>query len=466
MTAVLLAACGTPRPTTTVHFAPADSLPAAPEGAPLDPPAPRPGETVDYAPASPSSGDVLNPERGFMVDVDLVGGRDIDTVRARGYTLGYAGVRLDAFRKRPLTDGFRRALDRGFAHVRAAGIKVVLRFVYNDSARGADASKWQILAHIDQLRPVLEANADVIAVMDAGFIGAWGEWHSSTNGLDNARDRGDILYAVLHALPATRAVTLRSPRYKVDAYGGVIAEGNAWNGSDAARVGHHNSCFLASDSDLGTYPEPIEQWKDLVAADGRFAPVGGETCQWNPPRTDCPTAVAELARLHWSFLNALYHKDVLGGWREQGCYDDIARHLGYRLEVRSVTFDRDVAPGSTLHVAVKLVNTGYAAMFNARPLFFVLDDQRIWVRAEPRGWQPGEEVTVKAELPVPATMAPGHHRLGLWLPDADPRLQAPEHVDHYSVRFANTAWDSPVNVLTDRIVVREPDSPRAPGQGR
>ncbi len=402
-----------------------------------------------------STRDLLNPERGFMVDVDLIAGRDVTAVRARGYTLAYAGVRLDAHRDGPLPASLLEALDTGFAAVRAAGIKVVLRFVYNDAASGRDASKGRILAHIAQLQPVLAANADVIAVMDAGFIGAWGEWHSSTNGLDNTRDRGDVLYAVLHALPPSRSVTLRSPRYKVDAYGTSDSEAQAFDGSDPSRVGHHNSCFLASVNDLGTYADPIERWKDVVADQGRFTPVGGETCQLNPPRSDCETATAELARLHWSFLNALYHRAVLERWQTQGCYPEIARDLGYRIELRSATFDRAVAPGGELGLEIRLVNTGYAAMFNARPVYVTFDDTRTVLAVDPRRWQPGEAVTITATVHIPATTTLGRHRLGLWLPDADPRLQARELVELYSVRLANTVWAAPINVLTDDVIVSQ-----------
>src|SRR5207249_176353 len=120
--------------------------------------------------------------------------------------------------------------------------------------------------------PVLRANADVIAVMDAGFIGAWGEWHSSTHGLDNVRDRNDILAAVLAALPPSRSATVRSPLYKVGAFTGRISAVRAHDGSPASRVGHGNSCFLASDNDAGTYGEPIDRWKEFVADEGRYTP--------------------------------------------------------------------------------------------------------------------------------------------------------------------------------------------------
>jgi len=402
---------------------------------------------------------VPNPERGLFVDVDLIKGRDFSYVRAQGYTLGFAGVRLDDYRGDVLPIAFLDALTQGFAAVRAAGIKVILRFVYNDVLGGEDASRSQILVHLAQLRPILEANADVIAVMDAGFIGAWGEWHSSTNRLDNAAARYEILAAILDALPASRSATVRSPIYKRQAFGGPLDAARAFDGSAAARVGHHNSCFLASDTDQGTYADPVESWKDFVAAEGRFTPVGGETCALDPPRTNCETAIAELARLHWSFLNAQYHRDVLATWQSQGCYQRIARDLGYRIELDSVSYDERVAPGGVLHVTIHLANTGYAAMYNARPVYITLDDWSAQIPVDPRRWEPGKPVTISARLRVPADAKPGRHRLGLWLPDADVRLRAPEVVGAYSVRLPNAGWAAPINVLTEDLVI----DPKAPG---
>jgi uncharacterized protein DUF4832/uncharacterized protein DUF4874 len=406
-----------------------------------------------------SAARMMNPERGFMVDLDLVAGRDFAYVREQGCTLAYAGVRLDAYRTSPLPPELLEQLTAGFEAVRNAGIKVVLRFVYNDDAHGMDATKWQILAHIAQLTPVLTANADVIAVMDAGFIGAWGEWHSSTNGLENQRDRGDILYAILAALPPSRSVTLRSPMYKADAYGGPLAAEHAHDGSAPSRVGHHNSCFLASDSDLGTYAPPIDKWKEFLETESRYTPVGGETCLLNPPRSDCATAVSELARFHWSFLNALYHADVVARWKSQGCYEKIDRDLGYRLELTRASFDERVAPGELLDVTLEITNIGNAAMFNARPVYLTLDGAPFPVDTDPRRWQPSVTATVRARVPIPADARPGRHRLGLWMPDADPRLRTPERVGNYSVRLTNTDWESPINIVSDAVLVVE----RSPG---
>ena len=64
-----------------------------------------------------------------------------------------------------------------------------------------------MIRHIEQLKLTLTKNADVIAWMEAGFIGAWGEWHTSTHGIDKSLDdKRDVLGALLQVLPASRMV--------------------------------------------------------------------------------------------------------------------------------------------------------------------------------------------------------------------------------------------------------------------
>lgn len=456
---LLASACapGAVNPSADAAPGPIPDPDAAPlGGADAAPPAPLATRTF-----TESAEDFLNPERGFYDGVDLVGGGDFSDVRAAGRTLAYAGVHLDGFRDAPLSAAFLSDLEAGFADARAAGIKVVLRFVYNDGPYPdpePDAPLARVLEHLQQLQPVLAANVDVIAVLQAGLIGAWGEWHSSTNGLTEPDARRDVLLGVLGALPASRATQVRSPTYKSDVFGDPIAEANAYDGSDASRTGHHNDCFLASATDYGTYPDPVEDWKDYVAQDGRFAPVGGETCGLNAPRTDCAEATAELARLHWSFLNALYHPGVLDAWEAQGCAGEVSRRLGYRLALREARHSESVRPGGELVLELRLENVGWAALYNERPVFVVLDDGVAPVAlplaaADPRRWEPGVEVTIAAQVAVPADLAPGSYRLALWLPDAAPGLrERPE----YSVQLANDGvWD-PVagwNVLVESLSV-------------
>ena len=73
----------------------------------------------------------------------------------------------------------------------------------------------QILAHLDQLKPFLEKNKDLILVVQAGMIGAWGEWHSSVQGLENSEEtKAAVLEKLLSVVPAERNVQVRLPEFK------------------------------------------------------------------------------------------------------------------------------------------------------------------------------------------------------------------------------------------------------------
>ena len=181
-----------------------------------------------------------------------------------------------------------------------------------------------MLTHIGQLTPLLTANADVIAVVQAGFIGAWGEWHTSTNDLTAPDTRKEILETLLNAVPPTRSVQIRYPAYKRTLYGDALTAANAFDGSFAARVGHHNDCFISSADDVGTYPDDqIDFYRDYVGADSAFVPVGGETCAVSAPRSECPSAVAEMTKMHFSYINRQFEPNVLASWAP--CLDEIDR---------------------------------------------------------------------------------------------------------------------------------------------
>jgi hypothetical protein len=410
-----------------------------------------------------SDEDFLNPERGYYAGMNLLSPGGALELRDRGHTLAIAQVQLDEYRFGDIDSQLLATIDAGFDGVRAAGIKVILRFKYN-SAQTDDAPKETMLRHIEQLAPILEANSDVIAVLQAGFIGAWGEWHGSTFGLDNDEDRGDILMALLDALPASRSVQVRRPVFKERLIGGPVSDARAFDGSPMARVGHHNDCFLASDSDYGTYDAPVDEWHQWTASDTRFTPMGGETCALYEPRTNCAASLEVMASHHWSYLNSQYNVAVLDGWEEGGCGGDVRRGLGYRLSLQRVAHSQSVAPGGLLALEIDLVNRGFAAMYNERPVYIVLTGggERHTARldgADPRRWQPGTAISLATRLRLPADLEPGSYAVSLWLPDADPSLAADTR---YSVRLASDGvWSAETgeNVLVHDLLV----DPSAPG---
>lgn len=402
--------------------------------------------------------DFANPERGLHAESDLLTS-NFNYVRTEGMTLTRVYVRLDDYRNAALDQAFLDSLDSGFARARQAGVKIILRFAYNFSSSEPDAPSFRILQHIGQLTPLMRDNADVIAVLQAGFIGAWGEWHSSTNLLDGPEDRAAVLGALLTAMPESRTVQVRAPLVKQQLFGGPLSEDEAFGSDPSARIGHHNDCFLANDDDAGTYsPGSIERWKDWLAEDSRYVMVGGETCLHDPPRSDCPTALEELGRFNWTYLNGRYAPRVLQSWQEQGCFEEIQRHLGYRLALHEVAHTADVAPGETMELDISLRNSGYAPLVNPRPVYVVLENDRTRrdIRlddVDPRWWAPGQDSVISTRVPVPADLPPGDYRLALWLPDNAPTLRDRAE---YAVRLANVnVWDADAgyNVLVDELQI-------------
>ncbi len=419
-----------------------------------------PMATLTY---SQSAADIVNPERGYYVGYNLLSPASAAAVRTSGHSLAIAIVRLDTYRDKALDSAFLTQLNTGFAAARANGIKVVLRFAYNASF-ATDASKTRILGHIAQLAPVLKANADVIAVMQAGFIGAWGEWHTSTNGLDNNTDRAAILNALLAALPANRSVQVRTPMFKGNIYGSTaVASTEAFSGSARARIGHHNDCFLASSSDMGTYAAPITTWKSYTAADTTFVPMGGETCAVST-QSACAPALADMTSNHWSYLNQAYLGAVINGWQTAGCGTEIKNRLGYRFAMQRVAHNSSVRPGGVLDVEIAIKNYGFAAPFNARPVYVVLTgggkrQVAQLTAADVRRFAPATVTTLTTKLRIPAGTVAGTYSLSLWMPDAAASLQ---NDPRYAIRLANdNAWDAVTgeNILSKNVVV----SASAPG---
>ena len=60
-----------------------------------------------------------------------------------------------------------------------------------------------------------------------------------------------------------------------------------------------------------------------------FLLVTGQTPEGDPDGVspDMARAVAELAQMHWSYLNSTYHPTVLSEWTSGGCMDDIRRQV-------------------------------------------------------------------------------------------------------------------------------------------
>ena len=374
--------------------------------------------------------------------------------------------------------------------VREAGIKIIPRFSYNFPCAGSlepcttdvsdprvfDAPLNRVLEHLDQLAPVLRSGSDIIAFMEMGFVGAWGEWHHSSNLLVNANSTVNassaaVVDRVLWALADTRMAVLRYPYNKQELFGpNPLTAEQAFSRTPQSRIGAHNDCFLADNTGGGTYRAPvnvpidenIQTQRKYLGLDNRFVPQGGETCSaaaTATPYIGCSNAEQDLAFFHWSTINIGYQPEVIALWKQQGCFGNIQKRLGYRFRLVSADVPTTATVGGTLSAAFTIMNDGWAAPYNPRAALLVLRHTRtggvfVWpVADDPRRWGAGETHTVTVSGTVPSDADTGEYQVLLNFPDPEPTLwNRPE----YAIRLANDGlWEasSGSNVLPVRVTV-------------
>jgi hypothetical protein len=421
----------------------------------------RPTSTPGPAAATyvASNAVIANPERGFMAAfTSPLTTANTAAARQQGLTVAHLDIDLSAFRASPLSAALLGQVSQDFAVARSGGIKLVPRFAYDFTSAGQDAPLPLVLQHISQLRPWLVANSDVILYLDAGFIGAWGEWHNSANDLIthqvgaaelvNSATR-QIMSALLNALPSNRMVLVRTQRYKYELTGtGNLTSGAAYSASAQARIGFHNDCFLADSTDDGTYlvRATDEQW---LARETRYVPISGETCADDAsaaPYVTCANALHEMALLHWNTLRSDYDPAVVAQWKTNGCWTQAVDRLGYRFSLLKASATHTVAPGGPLTLSLGVENSGFAALVNLRPVQLVLRNlgtgtsSTVALNVDPRRWPAGVTTAITTTVTLPNSLAAGRYDLLLALPDQATSLRSNFS---YSIQMANVGtWNA------------------------
>lgn len=435
-----------------------------------------PMQTIEYRgirPTDPGGRDGLrNPERGWRIetliaDFDGQGGwgpsghlvkvmppafsdqhwiLDAERYEPDGLTIAQTYCYLTKFLDAPISEEKLAALQKSLDDVRARGFKALLRFAYErDMSREKGPTLETILAHMEQLAPIIQKNADVIYVLQAGFVGAWGEWHSSGKGLEqDHKALAAIVAKLLDVLPKERMTQLRVPKYKrwvlgdlpLDAYT-FLDEAQAHSGTPLARIGFHNDGFLANNNCGGTWTEPPlfsqpgNPEFDFMTKESAFVPVDGELF-WSDVGgkveglraavrmrlhhyatfsiahsyseregkrfsiDDWITTPITLAQVNEAKLPVSngYFQDTQGNEVSRTQFEYIRDHLGYRIELQKALFPREMKATDKLDVNIELINRGFSTLHNPRPVYLVLiDDNRCVAEfplgeVDPRKWQP------------------------------------------------------------------------------
>lgn len=419
--------------------------------------------------------------------------------RNQGRSVVMSRYHLADFRERDLSPAYLAFLQKDFDTVRQAGLKMIVRFAYNYPLGGPDASLAQILQHLEQLKPLLQKNVDVIAFVEAGFVGCWGEWHHSSNNLHLPDDGGisdaqtQITNKWLEVLPKVRMIALRYPRQKFDYLGNTdlspvapLTSQTAFNGTARSRLAHHDDCFVCSETHGGTYWNPKGDFSEaptFLAQETLYVPQGGEPGDpesidpaqpgnVNSPFSSCETVTALFRLQHWSTVglyNTASDISAIKRWQRDGCYTTFEQKLGYRFQLVSSSMPSSVSKTKNLVMSFDIQNVGFATPYNPRRLELILRNkttkQVFRVRlngssliptnpnTDPRFWQPGTTTTVNVNVALPSTIVAGTYEVLLNLPD--PMLKLHKRPE-YSIRLANVGtWEAVTgfNSLLSSIVI-------------
>ena len=445
-----------------------------------------------------SPDEIMNPERGFCSfgpitvssDGTMTGGLNGLSENSLAFPLFYLGGKSDFVMGQALTDEVLASIRGVLTDLRDNGKKVILRFAYtsSESAVNRNPEKDEMINHISQLAPIFTEFEDVIYVVQAGFLGTYGEWwynshlpdftfakepggsENNTNLVVDDGGRGDLLNALLAAVPASRQVALRTPKYKLcilfrNRYNNwqPITD---WDGTDAnSRVSFHNDGFRSNmktgslDSATGTWPTEDNGTFDTAVdrqvwiQQSAYLAVGGEMATFEDitataftklfghtnkkgvyaSYADAAHTIEAIHREHMSYLNGDPTNAILKHWVSEGRLEDIRKALGYRLWISDATVNHS---GTTLsRVSFTLENSGGASVIYKRPMKLVLIHgdtvTELADLGDVRRVASGTNKTYTKNLS--ATVARGD-KLAIWLPDNAASLQG---IPAYAIRLAN-----------------------------
>lgn len=270
-----------------------------------------------------------------------------------------------------------KEINQYFSIMRDNGYQVIFRVVYDSKGKkNPEPSFQKILKHIEQLKDVYVENEDIIILVEAGYLGSYGEWHSGKYD-DDISNRNQIIDKLLQVIPETIQINLRRPRFIQEYIGSkdTINSSNAYTSEKIARLGLHNDGYLASDTDLGTYDRSERQetleWQEKQTL---YTMFGGESQNKDSVFTDIKNAVEDMEKRHCTYLNKTYDREVKEKWKNstyngENGYKYVQNHLGYRLILEDAEIQQK---GNKLNIDVQIKNVGFGNIVRKKNTSLIL----------------------------------------------------------------------------------------------
>lgn len=335
---------------------------------------------------------------------------------------------------------------------------IILRIVYDTKGQGMEnepSSIKIVKSHMKQLGSIIcehtsekESLPGKILVHQGLFVGSWGEMHSSKF-LSEARMK-ELYDTFLEATKGSCPIAVRKPVQLR-----ILSCKKPSQDAPNTNLALFNDAIFGSETDLGTYgtirksalSENSEREKTPWAREDELfwqqsfmqqSFCGGEVLGGmntvsesfgntdHPQRTlDWKQVVEDIAKMHVSYLNSIYSKEVLDDWKTQRImwngeeiseYDYIGRHLGYRFVVTQIKIE-SVSPEkkkqtqsdtqnqiSASVITFTIKNTGFANMCEEAVCRLILTENNenikaFEIKSDPRTWNSGTDTVIECHIP-------------------------------------------------------------------
>ncbi len=389
----------------------------------------------------------------------------------------------------PSNDDVEEALGQLLERLRNNGQSAVIRFAYDYKYSGITSdgtdengdpyyrTVWEptddsiIEQHQEKVGAVISKYTDVIAAVECGIIGPWGEMHTSER-TDSGSEK-KIIGKWLEVLPDDMTVNVRKPS-DFCAWSGIELENidkyTAVKGTDAYRIGMYNDGYLGSVSDLGTYEDRKKEIAWLkTQTDHTF--FGGELVQWDneeggTPLNNIAFFEKEGFKTHTSYLNKDWHDDVMDGFRSTTYnggdpfykgktteFEYLRNRMGYRFVVRNVRMTTGISPYENFELETAIENVGFGNLIKNEQTSVIIKGNglekefKLWKLDEGKGekasnyapqkWLSGSSLTerktniMSAELDLPNDMPAGNYKVYIKIANRK------NGEGEYPIRFSN-----------------------------
>lgn len=334
---------------------------------------------------------------------------------------------------------------------------IILRIVYDTKGRGMEnepSSIKIVKSHMKQLGSIIcehmgekKSLPGKILVHQGLFVGSWGEMHGSKF-LTEARMK-ELSDTFLEATKGSCPIAVRKPVQLR-----ILSCKKTSQYASNTNFALFNDAIFGSETDLGTYgtirksalPENSEREKTPWAREDELSWqqsfmqqsfCGGEVLGGmntvsesfgntdHPQRTlDWKQVVEDIAKMHVSYLNSIYSKEVLDDWKTQRImwngeeiskYDYIGRHMGYRFTVTQVKISRvskekkkqtqsdTQSPISKSVITLTIKNTGFANLCEEAVCRLILTENNenikaFEIKSDPRTWNSGTDTVIECPI--------------------------------------------------------------------